>query len=1752
MITEGKDRREIYVALITDPKTAGTFKKYSFKEFENRLLNDEKAASMVAERMVQKGIAQDVKSFYDNYMTLPATKAQPAPQPSQPPAVSLAPPQRQSIEQQAAGQATGFVPPMAVQPEQPVFQPFVQFKNEAELQQTAKSPVFKDYSAASAVIADREKQYEDSDVKYLEGEDRMGPTGKFNIIQKFEGDNQGGTIAQFDTEGQMLANTDRRSAAPSGLIMPFKDAETDFAKMSPEQQAQAIAGSTGSELERKKANEKRSGLQKIKDFGKTLGGIATNAYDAILASEKLLGAKQRDLLTFGGAEENLKKVKQQVISSMGKIENEYAQELRDNNIETSLVDVINKGELSKLPEAIGYNVANAIVSGLGAAFTGGYSMFAQTLAQDYKSGVENLAKETNRTPEQVIADGDDAELIPAISATIQGLIEKAQIGLASKAINSKGAYKYIRDLVVKNTGNSKWAKAAGAGLGLGVASLESGAQGAAQEVTSIASEEAAGSDSFNKFYNKLGKTLSSEAGQKRLTESLVGEAIGAGGLIAGGRFGSRVLGERSPSAPPTQLGGIPTIPAPPNAPEFVPPVPPPSGNDGGGVGDPQNIQYTYIEAKGDDIQDESLKNKGYQSEEISPDEYLKETGGYESTFIDQKKVDKIKEKIRNGIPLDPLTLTSKDGSNVGQEGRHRAEAAKQLGIKVIPVVRIDGNAESTQSQTTYETVTPEELQAFQTDPNFATNNPERAAAIADDVVLIQSGQMDINSIDDANYRLMVESAMGAAITQEGAGVDGGGVMGTPTGMAQSPAVLYDEKTADSWLSNALQNFEEKDVRLSKLDELEQIVIADQRLNPQDLEASLKAINKERDILQSNATPELNIISSGLNGGFKAISFDAFDVRADQDVMDEIGKKKSFVKSIEKDGKKYVIVGLALKQGVGARSVGRDGYVFSMVEDNGSLPDNIADVLTENAISNTKNIYPNIQNVGPDSFKPIANATPQSETIVADQAAQNMGTAVNQPLETGAAAVEVGESGRPVVEVEGDQVVEEEGVKPTEISEYGDFLLNELESLFTKKYPKENFDREGIVKGLKQNRGTNTGRMESDVMELIGSYIDPSIRVPAAQALKAQFNKLKEQAEGKAEAPKAGGVGVGGEDARKVMSKEIDSQVSAKENELIEKQKQDIEKAKNDLKAINSGDKSVIDEYVKKSGYKPVTKEVIANNPKSELLKKSEGKYYNSTGASIQVKTAEQIAIDGASKKANSKPTGSKTGTNQYVDAYNAITNFSEGKITAEEAKSIIEKAGLKIPKAVEQSLKEAPKPKAGSVGGEVKDYKGIFNPKKTGISGLDALLKDNGYNYFYKGVSGEVVMMSPDEYLKRVREGLKTKEDANIIEDKKDAINEAINDGNKIDMPFISTKDGKFSQEGRNRAVVARERGEKLIPVFIEKDVSFDDKIAKGQEYINSAIKDGATTKEEVLSKLKEQGLHRDGIRFIDDNFNDKAVEQSLKETPKAKAEEGDSVGVVGDVYKNNPELSKTGTEQEYLDYIESVFPDSKIKDVVYHKTSSKEIEGGKFKISRLGGVYFSFFNVPSGGLLKGLVQKLIKENTIIAVVDVKNPFIVNRNNAKEVVKKIGLTTQDVTKLRKNFDLSTNDAVLGFPNEAKDTGQLDNFPTISFNEKDKKDIIELAVFDPEQIHILGSKSDIEGFKKWKPEQSLKEAPKPKAEKTSPLAPFSTKDKEGQAARAALKESVGPKEYKRLENIAKNGEKILKDLQSRQILKIDCP
>jgi hypothetical protein len=57
---------------------------------------------------------------------------------------------------------------------------------------------------------------------------------------------------------------------------------------------------------------------------------------------------------------------------------------------------------------------------------------------------------------------------------------------------------------------------------------------------------------------------------------------------------------------------------------------------------------------------------------------------------------------------------------------------------------------------------------------------------------------------------------------------------------------------------------------------------------------------------------------------------------------------------------------------------------------------------------------------------------------------------------------------------------------------------------------------------------------------------------------------------------------------------------------------------------------------------------------------------------------------------------------------------------------------------------------------------------------------------------------------------------------------------------------------------------------------------------------------------------------------------------------------------------------------------------------------------------------------------------------------------------------------------------------------------------------------------------------------------------SPFSAFEQKGDAGRKARAALKEQVGPEKFDVIEQVAKNAEKILRGLEKKGIIKIDCP
>lgn len=101
----------------------------------------------------------------------------------------------------------------------------------------------------------------------------------------------------------------------------------------------------------------------------------------------------------------------------------------------------------------------------------------------------------------------------------------------------------------------------------------------------------------------------------------------------------------------------------------------------------------YIKAEGKQEKEKFSKFKPASQfhTQLTPDEYFKHAetqNGWHRNKVSKVNVEKLKDRMRENKPIDP-TYLDYDVDNkkiVGQEGRHRATAAKELGIKHIPVV----------------------------------------------------------------------------------------------------------------------------------------------------------------------------------------------------------------------------------------------------------------------------------------------------------------------------------------------------------------------------------------------------------------------------------------------------------------------------------------------------------------------------------------------------------------------------------------------------------------------------------------------------------------------------------------------------------------------------------------------------------------------------------------------------------------------------------------------------------------------------------------------------------------------------------------------------------------------------------------------------------------------------------------------------------------------------------------------------------
>ena len=124
---------------------------------------------------------------------------------------------------------------------------------------------------------------------------------------------------------------------------------------------------------------------------------------------------------------------------------------------------------------------------------------------------------------------------------------------------------------------------------------------------------------------------------------------------------------------------------------------------------------------------------------------------------------------------------------------------------------------------------------------------------------------------------------------------------------------------------------------------------------------------------------------------------------------------------------------------------------------------------------------------------------------------------------------------------------------------------------------------------------------------------------------------------------------------------------------------------------------------------------------------------------------------------------------------------------------------------------------------------------------------------------------------------------------------------------------------------------------------------------------------------------------------------------------------------------------QLYSQYLDTIFPNSKVKDIVYHGTDKVFDSFKTFKDSNVEGVFYTY-NKDSAKIFG---------NILTIVVNSKTPLI-----EEDSVLYDSISLEAKEKLSKDYDSVIT------PNEMG------------------------VIFEPEQIHILGSKQDIEGFKEF--------------------------------------------------------------------------
>ena len=161
-------------------------------------------------------------------------------------------------------------------------------------------------------------------------------------------------------------------------------------------------------------------------------------------------------------------------------------------------------------------------------------------------------------------------------------------------------------------------------------------------------------------------------------------------------------------------------------------------------------------------------------------------------------------------------------------------------------------------------------------------------------------------------------------------------------------------------------------------------------------------------------------------------------------------------------------------------------------------------------------------------------------------------------------------------------------------------------------------------------------------------------------------------------------------------------------------------------------------------------------------------------------------------------------------------------------------------------------------------------------------------------------------------------------------------------------------------------------------------------------------------------------------------------------------------VFKENSELGKIGTKKEYIQYLATIFPNSKVKDILIHRGPEKIENFNKSKTKKINWNRFYFSPLNTGRYGQSItfvllnIKNLAKPGNDAFIADINKRHPEYSEGKSEW---FNLSAH----IYANANKYGYDGVFAFEGTNDD---------------------EYSVYEPEQIHILGSQQDIKQFKKW--------------------------------------------------------------------------